>query len=145
MTKLYKDMTPEEKEKIKQSTEKYRKANPEKYREAALKQYYKDPVKAAARAKKYREENKEHIRTKQREDKRNRKLFAIDYLGGCCSKCSGKFHPAIYEFHHIDPKTKDRDPSKMLSLSKENLILELNKCILLCANCHRLEHHGDNY
>ena len=115
------------------------------HRKHALLYYHNNKEKCALKAKTYRLQNKEHVRNKQREDKRNRKLLAIDYLGGKCDKCSGVFHPAIYEFHHINPEMKDRDPSKMLSLSWERLSKELDKCKLLCANCHRLEHHKRNY
>jgi len=145
MGKAYKDMTPEQKAGHYARCERYRKAHPKLYRERALKQYYADPVAAAAKAKAWRLANKEYMRTKQREDKRQRKLWAIDYLGGKCGKCQQTFHPAVYEFHHRNPEDKDRDPSKMLTLSLERLTSELNKCDLLCANCHRLEHHGDKY
>ena len=145
MGKLYKDMSLEEKEKHKINVEKYRKANPEVYQKAALKQYYKDTEKASARAKKWREANLDYIKQKQREDKRDRKNKAIEYLGGKCSKCENTFHPAVYEFHHLDPTTKERDPSKMLSLRWARVTAELDKCVLLCANCHRLTHHESNY
>lgn len=93
----------------------------------------------------WRMSNKDYIRNKQRESKRLRKLEAIDYLGGRCSYCNNTFHPAVYEFHHRNPEEKDRDPSKMLQLSWERLKAELDKCDLVCANCHRLHHHGFNY
>jgi len=89
--------------------------------------------------------NKDYIRDKQREYKRLRKLEAIDYLGSQCSHCHNTFHPAVYEFHHRNPEEKDRDPSKMLQLSWAKLKAELDKCDLVCANCHRLHHHGTNY
>jgi predicted HNH restriction endonuclease len=145
MGKLYRDMTVEEKEKHKSNVEKYRKANPEIYRKAAKEQYYKDTDAASVRAKEWRSNNLEYIKQKQRENKRVRKNLAIAYLGGMCNKCKNTFHPAVYEFHHVDPATKDRDPSKMLSLKWERVTTELDKCILLCANCHRLTHHESNY
>lgn len=111
----------------------------------ALEYYYRNKEKCAEKAKNWRLANKEYIKEKQREDKRKRKLWAISYLGGCCSKCKQEFHPAVYEFHHTKPEEKDRDPSKMMTLSQERLKTELDKCILLCANCHRIEHHGDKY
>ncbi len=117
----------------------------EKARKRALRQYYKDPQAAAQKAKLYREKNKDRILQQQKENKRARKLWAIEYLGECCHSCGKTFHPSVYEFHHKDPSTKDRDPSKMMSLSHEKLQKELDKCVLLCANCHRIEHHGDSY
>jgi len=113
--------------------------------EASLRYYHANKEKCAEKARNWRRNNKEYIKEKQRETKRQRKLWAINYLGGTCQSCGGVFHPAVYEFHHLDPITKDRDPSKMMSLSVDRLQNELNKCELLCANCHRLRHHGDKY
>jgi 5-methylcytosine-specific restriction endonuclease McrA len=117
----------------------------QKAREASLAYYYKDTKRAADKARKWRDNNKEYRIEYQRRTKRDRKLKAIAYLGGVCTDCGNKFHPSVYEFHHINPEDKDRDPSKMLSLSWERLSAELDKCKLLCANCHRLEHHRKNY
>lgn len=114
-------------------------------RKAALKYYYANKEECALKAKKWREKNVDYRREYQREAKRKRKQFAIEYLGNKCAHCGNQYHPAIYEFHHLDPATKDRDPSKMLSLKLERLTAELDKCILLCANCHRLEHHKESY
>lgn len=125
--------------------EKYRKKNPDLYRRSALKYYSENKEKCLAKNKKWREDNKEYIKEKQKEQKRKRKLESILYLGGKCSNCKQEFHPAIFEFHHRDPKTKEKDPSKMLSLSWKKITEELDKCDLLCANCHRLIHHRENY
>lgn len=145
MGKFYRDMTPEEKNSHYSNTEKYRAEHPELYRTATQRYYHANKEKAAIRAKAWRASNIEYVKTKQREDKRLRKIRAVEYLGGKCGKCGQEWHPAIYEFHHRDPSTKERDPSKMLSLSWERLSTELDKCILLCANCHRLTHHEENY
>lgn len=125
--------------------ERYRLKNKEYYAKASLKYYHNNKEKCAEKARKWRLANLDYIRVKQKEDKRKRKDEAIAYLGSVCNHCQGKFHPAIYEFHHLDPSTKDRDPSKMLQLRWERLKEELDKCILLCANCHRLTHHEDSY
>lgn len=113
----------------------------EKSREAALNFYYANRQKCAENAKRYREKNGLYIRDKQKADKRKRKLVAIGFLGSVCKDCGGSYPPAIYEFHHIDPKLKTKDPSKMLGLSLERLFKELDNCELLCANCHRLRHN----
>lgn len=112
---------------------------------SARKYYHKNKEKCKENHRKWRARNADYIRNKQKEDKRNRKLEAIEYMGGSCQKCNGEFHPSVYEFHHINPEEKDRDPSKMLSLSKIKLFSELDKCQLLCANCHRLIHHGGTW
>ena len=138
-------MTPEQKAKHYERTEKYRKANMDKSNENARRYYHSNKESCALRAKEWREKNKEYVLSKQREDKRLRKLWAIEYLGGKCNSCKQEFHPAVYEFHHTDPNTKENDPSKMLQLSLVRLQAELDKCVLLCANCHRLHHHGDRY
>lgn len=141
----YKDMSPEQKAQHYARTERWRKKNTDKSNLAANKYYHANKEVCAIRAKAWRDANKDYILLKQRTDKRNRKLWAIEYLGGTCSQCGEKHHPAVYEFHHTDPATKDRDPSKMLQLSLTKLIAELDKCILVCANCHRYIHHGDKY
>lgn len=73
---------------------------------------------------------------------RLRKLKAVDYLGGRCNDCGKDYHPAIFEFHHDNPKEKDFHPAQALQMSWENFKRELDKCTLLCANCHRLRHHN---
>lgn len=143
--KLYIEMTDSQKECIKERNRRYRESHPEMARKAALIYYYNNKEKAAIKAKQWRENNRDYIRDKQRETKRQRKEWAIQYLGGLCKDCKQTFHPAIYEFHHRIPEEKDRDPSKMLQLSIKRLQKELDKCDLLCANCHRLTHHKDSY
>lgn len=72
------------------------------------------------------------------------KLKAIEYKGGCCSDCGGVFDPCVYDFHHEDVSTKEKNPSAFLGRSSfENALSELDKCVLLCANCHRLRHFKD--
>ncbi len=60
-----------------------------------------------------------------------------------CQHCSYKKHAVALVWHHVDPTTKENDVS---SMKKNNLkrfkkiILEIWKCIVLCANCHNVEH-----
>jgi L-lactate utilization protein LutB len=60
-----------------------------------------------------------------------------------CVDC-GETHTACLEFHHLDPKTKDGDPSRMYSSRSWSLERWINylkdTCIVLCANCHRKHH-----
>ena len=58
-----------------------------------------------------------------------------------CSQCKEN-HPACLEFHHVR-KNKDNAVSNMVAAgySKDRIMKEINKCIVLCANCHRKVHH----
>ncbi len=72
----------------------------------------------------------------------NRKIQAIQKLGDKCYDCKNSFPYPAYDFHHLDPKEKDMDWSKMRLISDKKLQSELSKCVLLCAVCHRLRHHN---
>lgn len=69
--------------------------------------------------------------------RQRRKLESIKYLGGSCSLCGYDRCPDSLHFHHKDPSQKDFSmSSKGLTRSWEHTKHELDKCILLCANCH---------
>jgi heterodisulfide reductase subunit B len=63
----------------------------------------------------------------------------VDAMGGCCQNCHGVFDLAAYDFHHTGKK--EADPSHLINnASIQKIAEEIEKCILLCANCHRIEH-----
>lgn len=70
------------------------------------------------------------------------KQAAIKYLGGKCQRCGFDKHSAALEFHHTDPKEKDFTLGNVGNKTWALLKKELDKCILLCSNCHKIEHHG---
>lgn len=80
-------------------------------------------------------------RTKYQTNRRKEiKQKAVKYLGEVCIDCGLKSHNySIYDFHHIDPNTKDVQIGSS-GKSFASLKKELDKCILLCANCHRIRH-----
>lgn len=68
------------------------------------------------------------------------KKLAVEHKGGKCSKCGyDKCYDAL-DFHHTDPAIKDGLVSRLLNTSWERILPEINKCELLCANCHREIH-----
>lgn len=71
------------------------------------------------------------------------KHFCLSMKGGKCEKCGYDKCIAALEFHHVDRTTKEFRLSKSF-LSKEKLISELKKCILLCSNCHREIHYEES-
>jgi hypothetical protein len=75
-----------------------------------------------------------------------RKIDAITYKGSKCQRCSLHLkdsHYAVFEFHHSDRTGKESDWSKLRLKSWETVKKELDKCLLLCANCHRIIHSED--
>lgn len=68
------------------------------------------------------------------------KLKAVEYKGGCCEHCGYKKYLGALEFHHTDPTKKDFGIASASTRSFQNVKAELDKCLLLCANCHREEH-----
>jgi hypothetical protein len=74
---------------------------------------------------------------KQLNLKRIKQRFLIDYLSvHPCESC-GESDYVVLEFDHLDPNSKSHNISDMLSFSLENIQHEINKCRVLCANCHR--------
>jgi len=57
-----------------------------------------------------------------------------------CSRCSFS-HPAAMDFHHRDPSVKDKRISVNRFMSKTKYLLEMEKCDVLCSNCHRIVHY----
>jgi len=73
------------------------------------------------------------------------KKMAIAYKGGECSICGYNKCVAALEFHHLNPNEKDFGISaKGYTRSWEKIKEELDKCIMVCANCHREIHESDN-
>ena len=70
--------------------------------------------------------------------KNARKREFIELKGGKCQKCGYNRCKGALDFHHTDP-TKKEFPMNQ-GLSKEKMLAELEKCIILCATCHREEH-----
>lgn len=67
----------------------------------------------------------------------------IKYKGSCCQMCNYKKYNGALEFHHLDPTKKDFSISSAKHTKFDNrIIIELDKCILLCSNCHKEVHAG---
>ncbi len=68
------------------------------------------------------------------------KAAAIKYLGGECQKCGWHGNQAALQFHHLESKEKDFTIGTVANKSWNSIKVEIQKCILLCANCHMIEH-----
>jgi hypothetical protein len=72
----------------------------------------------------------------------NRKKRFVAIAGGGCVRCGYRRNLAALTWHHVDPSTKlfNLDVRALSNRSEREILAELEKCILLCANCHAEEH-----
>lgn len=70
----------------------------------------------------------------------DRKIKFITEFGNKCADCEQSYEPCVYDFHHIT-NTKEFDWQKLRLRSEASIRKELDKCVLLCSNCHRLRHN----
>lgn len=76
--------------------------------------------------------------------RRRQKLKAIEYKGGCCEVCGYNKCPAALSFHHKDPSEKDFGISSGKIRGWDKIKIELDKCMLVCNNCHAEIHYQQN-
>ena len=81
-------------------------------------------------------------RIDQKNFRKNRKNAYIQILGGHCNICGYNKCSAALEFHHINPKEKNFSIAQGANKKLIDELEELQKCILVCANCHREIHQG---
>ena len=55
-----------------------------------------------------------------------------------CSDCGRTFQPYQMDFDHRDPSTKLFQITDRLTVSRARLLAEINKCDVVCANCHAI-------
>lgn len=100
---------------------------------------------AAERNLKWRRDRPEMVQVWRRERyERNRELLrSIKRVRGCAS-CA-EDDPICLDFHHRDPAEKSWSIAKRMAGSKkETLLAEVEKCIVLCRNCHAKLHWGND-
>ncbi|MEO0206896.1 MAG: hypothetical protein ABIL22_09525 [candidate division WOR-3 bacterium] len=90
----------------------------------------------------YSDRRKYLIEAVQRKRKKIREM-AIAYKGGKCQICGYAKCLEAMEFHHLDSNKKDFGISqKGYTRGWSRVKAELDKCMMLCANCHREVHAG---
>ena len=87
------------------------------------------------------EEQKQKIYTKNKNWRTNLKLKCVLYLGGKCAVCGYNKCLGALDLHHKNENEKEFTISGGNLKSFEKLIPELNKCDVLCSNCHRELHN----
>ena len=89
----------------------------------------------------YRKNNKDRINARQRELKIRKRNILIEHLGGQCVGC-GTTHNL--QFDHIDRANKSFTIGRCLGNKLDDLIIEANKCQLLCKSCHKIKTRAHN-
>ncbi|MAG38168.1 hypothetical protein CMI45_02170 [Candidatus Pacearchaeota archaeon] len=93
--------------------------------------------------KRYYLKNKSKVHRRRMDRRWRIKLKLVKLMGGKCSLCGyNRCVPAL-EFHH---KTKEKDASiaeLIKNTSEQNVLKEVKRCVLVCANCHRELHQKD--
>jgi len=87
----------------------------------------------------------EKVRKSQNERNRRLKAEALELFGSKCKLCGYDRYKSALQFHHIDPTTKIDNPVTIIynTGNVEKARFELDKCILVCSNCHMALHSGD--
>jgi hypothetical protein len=66
------------------------------------------------------------------------RLKIEELKAGPCLDCKEGFLPECMDFDHRDPKTKLMDIAQMIGRRLDKILVEIAKCDLVCANCHRI-------
>ena len=91
-------------------------------------------------AKKYKAKCKSCQRSS---DKNRLRDIVTNHFGSyCCKICGYSKCIEAVEFHHLNPDKKEWKLAELRTHKKETIFNELNKGILVCANCHREIHYG---
>ncbi len=95
-------------------------------RERALKLYRQDSF------------GKDKAYKRTRANIKKKREAVLNYLRNHPCKC-GESDPVVLEFDHIDPANKDANVAELLAsnVSLETIFREIEKCDVLCSNCHK--------
>lgn len=99
---------------------------------AKSRQYYKDN----------KDKHKQATIERSRIIRRRNAAFIQSYKSGLSCKYCSESESCCLDFHHRDPDMKISIVSRMTDRSLLRIIEEIEKCDLVCSNCHRKIHAG---
>lgn len=144
--KRYRESHPEYKEKAAKRNKLWREKNKEIIKEKRKVKYQENKETNRVLALQYYHSHKEEQSKKHLDRAHEAKIKAIKLKGEKCSVCGITYNgenASIFDFHHIDPNEKEFNPKRVINSGLTTKALEeLDKCVLVCANCHRLIHNS---
>ena len=137
-------------ERVRAQSQKARDLHPERNRVYQLEYYRRvrdtEQFKDARRAYKQRDYVKEYAR-RQAKDRFADKRALVNSFRSCpCVDCGGVFPPVAMDFDHVRGEKKFTIANWMngkARATEAELIAEIAKCEVRCANCHRIRHHNE--
>jgi len=93
----------------------------------------------------YYEKNKQNVIKKINVKKKAHKTWFVNFKKQLSCVTCGFDHPAALDFHHVEQKKSNRKLHKLISdgHTKKRILAEIEKCVVLCSNCHRVHHHDE--
>ena len=89
----------------------------------------------------YYKRNKKKVYERKIRRRRELKEEMVETLGGKCKICGYNKCLSALEFHHHQNNKEGNMGTLLKNDSRQKLLKEAKKCILLCANCHRELHY----
>lgn len=96
----------------------------------------------------YHAKRSEEAKNRKLENQKNRRKRILneirEYKGKHGCSCCSESEPVCLEFHHTDPDGKDFNIADALKsgYSLDRIMTEIEKCIVVCSNCHKKIHAG---
>jgi hypothetical protein len=109
---------------------------------------YKDPEVRKAKhkeySKKHYEENKARVIATSLENKKRARVEWQKYKATLACQNCGQNHPATLDFHHTVRDKSNRKINELTKIGSYHIARqEIEKCAVLCANCHRIHHYNE--
>jgi len=107
---------------------------------------YKEKEDRLAAQRKHYQKNKERVKAATKLHRASKKSEWLEYKKTLsCTQC-GQNHPAALDFHHVVRSPENKKLHALLrSGAYKQAFEEIKKCLVLCANCHRILHYNEHH
>jgi hypothetical protein len=124
-----------------ESVKRWRARHPEAHREQVRKYRARNPEKIKEQAERSRKKHRVELRKRESIRQAGMVVFLNDYKSARgCSLCDEK-DPVCLDFHHKNPDEKEFNIATVRrAYGKKRLLAEIEKCAVICSNCHRKLH-----